>query len=137
MVLATHGGPLATLLPTFRLGLGGPMAGGRQFVSWVALADCVRAIGHAIGSPTLAGGVNVVAPAPATNRQFTAALAAAVHRPAVVPVPGWVVRLLFGDFGVETVLTSIRAGPRRLQDDGFTFDDGEIGPALARVLGRA
>ena len=134
MVLAANGGPLASMLPAFRLGLGGPVAGGRRFVSWVTLGDTARAIEHAIASPTLTGPTNVTAPNPVTNRQFTAALAAAVHRPAILPVPGWAVRLAVGQLADETVLCSTRAVPRRLLDDGFTFDDDEIGPALQRLL---
>jgi uncharacterized protein (TIGR01777 family) len=134
MVLAAHGGPLATMLPAFRLGLGGPIAGGRRYVSWVTLDDTVRAIGHAIESPTLVGPANVTAPEPVTNRQFTAALAKAVGRPAIVPVPAWVIRLAVGELGSETALTSIRAVPRRLTEDWFTFGDVEIGAALRRVL---
>ena len=134
-VLAPAGGMLAAVLPPFRLGLGGPVAGGAQYVSWVTLDDVVRAIGHVIASAAVAGPVNVVAPEPVTNRRFGEAVGAAVGRPAVVPTPGWAVRLLFGEFATETVLTSIRAVPRRLLDDGFTFGHATIGPALADVLG--
>ena len=134
MVLARDGGPLQTMLPTFRLGLGGPIAGGWRYVSWVTLHDAVRAIGHAITSPTLAGPVNVVAPRPATNREFTRALAAALGRPAVVPVPGWLVRLIVGPLAEETALTSLRAVPAKLTADGFGFDDPAIGSAMTQLF---
>jgi uncharacterized protein (TIGR01777 family) len=134
MVLAADGGPLATLLPAFRLGLGGPVAGGRCYASWVTLDDTVRAIQHVMGSDRLAGAVNVVAPEPVTNGAFTRALADAVGRPAVLPVPGWAVRLAFGRLADETVLTSIRAVPRRLLADGFRFAQASVGPALRHLL---
>ncbi len=136
LVLAADGGALPMIARPFRLGLGGTVAGGRRYVSWVTLGDTVRAIGHAVGSDRLAAAVNVVAPEPVTNAEFTRALATALGRPAVVPVPAWAVRLAMGQMGVETALTSIRAVPRRLTDDGFRFDHDRIGPALAAVLGR-
>ncbi len=135
MVLAGHGGALASMLPAFRLGLGGPVAGGRRWVSWVTLDDAVAAIGRAVDDAALAGPVNVVAPEPVTNAEFTRALAAAVRRPAVLPVPAWAVRLAVGELADETVLTSLRAVPRRLLDAGFGFEHDRVGPALAGLLG--
>ncbi len=134
MVLSGHGGALSSILPSFRLGLGGPIAGGRRWASWVTLDDTARAISHVIDTDRLAGAVNVVAPEPATNAEFTRAVAAAVHRPAVLPIPGWLVRLAVGELADETVLTSLRAVPRRLVGDGFAFAHDRIGPAMLAVV---
>ncbi len=134
MVLSGRGGAMASILPAFRLGLGGPIAGGRRWVSWVTLDDTAAAISHVIDTDRLAGPVNVVAPAPATNAEFTRAVAAAVRRPAVLPIPGWFVRLAVGELADETVLTSLRAVPRRLLDDGFRFRHDRVGPAMLAVV---
>lgn len=133
MVLAGNGGALAAMLPIFRLGLGGAVGGGGAYLSWLALEDLVRGIGHAMDSPNLRGGVNVVAPQPVTNREFTAELAKAVRRPAVLPVPGWAARLAFGEMADETVLASVRAVPRRLEADGFVFREPRLREALASL----
>ena len=131
VVLAAYGGTLAAMLPLFRLGLGGSVGGGHAYLSWIALEDVVRAIDHVIASAALHGPVNLVAPEPVTGREFTAALAAAVGKPAVLPVPAWAVRLLLGQMAEETVLASVRAVPRRLLDDGFGFNYPELTEALA------
>lgn len=134
IVLARDGGTLPLMLPLFRLGLGGPVAGGQTYVSWITIRDLVRVILHVVASEALDGPLNVVSPNPTTNRQFTAALAAALGRWAIFHAPAWAVRLLFGQLAVETVLSSVRAVPARLLKDGFVFDDPEIEPALKGVL---
>ena len=134
MVLSSRGGPMAKVLPPFRWGVGGPVAGGQRYVSWVTLDDVVAAVSHVIASDRLAGAVNVVAPGPVTNAEFTRAVAAAVHRPAVLPVPAWAARLAMGELADETVLTSIRGVPRRLLDDGFAFAHDRIPAAMAAVV---
>ena len=131
IVLAAQGGTLATMLPIFRLGLGGPVAGGRAWVSWISLRDLVRVVDHVIQSPSLHGPLNVVAPAPITNRQFTAALGRALHRPAILPVPAWLTRALFGELASETVLSSVRAVPHLLLQDGFVFEHASLASAFA------
>ncbi len=133
-VLTPAGGTLAALLPVFRKGLGGPVAGGHRYMSWVTLTDTVRAIQHVFASPKLHGPVNVVTAEPVTNGEFTAALAAAVHRPALIPVPGWVARLALGEFADETALTSIRAVPGKLLEDGFEFEHPSLRPSLTAML---
>ena len=135
-VLSPDGGMLAQLLPLFRMGMGGAIAGGAAYVSWVTLEDAVRAMQYLLAADDLGGPVNVVAPWPVTNREFTHALAAALHRPAPLPVPGWAVRALFGQFGEETVLSSVRARPARLLADGFVFAQPRIEPALRSMLAR-
>lgn len=111
-VLSTEGGLLRTTLPLFRLGpIGGPIAGGQAWLSWISLDDFARAVAHLLHSSTLAGAINLVSPHPVTNRGFSAVLAGALHRPALLPVPGPLVRLVFGELAEETVLSSTRAVP--------------------------
>ncbi len=131
VVLTPQGGALATMLPLFRMGLAGPIAGGKAYVSWVTLADVARVVGYAMASATLRGPVNVVSPEPVTGAVYTRTIAAAVGRPAVIPVPAWAARVALGQMAAETVLTSIRAVPRRLLEDGFVFADPSLGGALA------
>lgn len=131
MVLARDGGTLPLALPIFRLGLGGPVAGGHGYLSWVGIDDVVRATAFALHCQTLRGAVNLVSPEAVTGRQFTAALAAAIRRPAVMPVPGWLVRFLLGELADETVLNSIRAVPKRLLEAGFHFQEDTLAKGLA------
>ncbi len=133
VVLAAHGGALAQMLKPFRLGLGGPLAGGRQYVSWIGLADAVAALRHCLAAPDLSGPVNLVAPTPVTNAELTRALATALRRPAFVPVPAAALRLVFGEAAV-VLLASQRALPQRLLDSGYTFAEPEIEPCLRRLL---
>ena len=108
------------LLPLFRLGLGGRLGNGRQWWSIVSLDDAVRAMTFLLGEPTASGPYNVTAPVPATNREITAALARAVHRPSGFPAPAPAIRLVLGEFA-DAVLGSMRAVPARLQAAGFEF----------------
>ena len=131
VVLTPEGGALATMLPLFRMGFAGPIAGVKAYVSWVTLADGARVVGYAMASATLRGPVNVVSPEPVTGAVYTREIAAAVGRPAMIPVPAWAARLALGQMAEETVLTSIRAVPRRLREDGFVFSDPSLQRALA------
>lgn len=135
MVVAREGGALGKMLPAFRLGLGGRPGTGRQWLSWVSLRDLVRAVFFLLERDDLAGAFNVTSPQPVTNRAFTQALASALHRPAVLPVPRTALRLLFGEMAEETVLASQRAVPQRLVEAGFRFEDEEIGGTLRALLG--
>lgn len=134
IVLALHGGALAKMLPPFRLGLGGPLGSGRQWMSWLTLDDAVGVFVAALTRPELRGPINAVAPNPVRNAEFTRALARAVHRPAFVPVPAPVLAVLFGEMARETLLVSQRVVPARLHAAGFTFRDPELLPALQRLL---
>lgn len=134
IVLSPHGGALAKMLPAFRLGAGGRLGSGSQWMSWIALHDLVRAIRFAIDSHDLGGPVNAVAPDPVTNAEFAATLGRVLHRPAAVPVPGFALRVLFGEMASLTMLASQRVQPVRLGQAGFRFDYPELERALKHEL---
>jgi uncharacterized protein len=133
IVLSRKGGALPRLLTPFRLGLGGRFGSGRQWWSWIAIDDLVRAIRFALEG-ALAGPLNAVSPSPVTNAQFSKALGKALGRPAVLPFPGIAAKAIFGEMAEEALLTGQRALPARLLDAGFAFDYPELGPALERAL---
>jgi uncharacterized protein (TIGR01777 family) len=135
IVLAKHGGALERMLPFFRLGLGGRVASGKQWWSWVALDDVAAAYAFALRSE-LAGPVNLVSPTPVTNEQFTKALGEALHRPTVFPAPELGVRALYGEMGVEVLIRRPRVLPARLLDAGFEFSAPTIDVALERALAK-
>ncbi len=134
MVLTPEGGALRKMLLPFRLGLGGPLAGGRQWMSWITLEDAVGAVLHALNEPSLAGPVNAVAPNPVRNREFTRLLAKSVRRPAPWPVPRLAVKALFGEMGEATALASARVEPRALMRSGFAFSQPRLDGALKALL---
>lgn len=136
IVLDPRGGALARMLPPFRLGLGGPLGTGRQWMSWITLADLLRAITFCIDHRDLQGPVNAVGPAPVTNRDFTKALGQALRRPAFLPAPAFALRLLFGAMADGVLLGSQRVLPRALQRAGFAFEHATIGAAFAALLAR-
>lgn len=133
VVLSRRGGALAQMLPLFRLGLGGRLGHGRQYISWITLEDAVEAIVFLL-TAMIDGPVNLVAPEPITNQRSTQALGQAVHRPALLPAPAFVLRLALGEVADEMLLSSTRALPRRLAESGFQFGDRTIEAALNRVL---
>ncbi len=134
MVLGAEGGALARMLPLFRAGGGGPLGSGRQWWSWITREDLVSVIVRAIEDPALRGPVNASSPQPVTNREFTATLARALHRPAVLPAPAFALRLALGELADELLLASIRVRPAVLERAGFAFGDGALEPALRRIL---
>lgn len=134
IVLSPNGGALRLMLPPFRLGLGGRVGDGTQWMSWIALDDVVGAIQHSLLRPELSGPVNLVAPEPATNDEFTRCLAAVLGRPAFIPVPALAFRLALGRMAEETVLASQRVAPLRLRDSGYTFQYPELEGALRHLL---
>lgn len=137
LVLAAGGGTLGRLVPLFRLGLGGRLGSGRQYWSWISLADEIRAIVHLLGDEAVAGPVNLTGPEPVTNAEFTRVLARVLRRPAMVPVPAFALRLAVGEFADEGVLIGQRALPRVLQERGFTFTHPTVEAALRyAVTGR-
>lgn len=135
VILSPAGGALAKLLPIFRMGLGGPLAGGHQWMSWIALPDAVEAILFLIEHRALHGPVNLVAPSPATNAEFTRALGKALHRPAALRVPAFALRLALGAMAGQTLLASQRVLPAKLLKAGFHFEYPRIDQALAALLG--
>ena len=134
LVLAGKGGALPRMLLPFRLGLGGTIGSGRQYWSWITLADVVRAIELALAAEAVAGPVNVVTPAPATNREFTRVLGQMLGRPTLLPLPAPAVRLLMGEMGQALLLNSARVLPQRLERAGFRFRYPELPSALRAVL---
>ena len=134
VVLTPLGGALAMMLPAFRLGLGGRVGSGRQYVSWISLDDAVSAIAFAMREPSLSGALNLVAPNPVTNRVFTRALGRALGRPTPFPVPAIALRLAMGEMARELLLASTRAYPRKLMEAQFAFAHADIESALSQML---
>ncbi|WP_137723760.1 TIGR01777 family oxidoreductase [Prescottella subtropica] len=135
-VLAPHAGLLGPLRRIFRLGLGGRLGSGRQYLSWISLADELAAIEFVLDHDAVSGPVNLCAPEPVTNTRFTAAMGRALHRPTPWRVPGVVVSALIGEFADEAVLSGQRAVPRVLTSAGFPFRHTTIDDALRYALGR-
>lgn len=135
MVLAADGGALAKMLPLFRAGLGGRLGGGRQWMSWISLDDVVGAIRHCAVHAACVGPMNVTAPNPVTNADFTKLLAGVLGRPALLPAPAWALRAAFGAMADEALLASTRAIPERLRATGYQFRQPALEPALRGVLG--
>lgn len=135
VVLTPRGGALAKMLTPFRLGLGGVVGSGRQYMSWVGLTDLLRAVNFVIVDETLSGPVNAVAPRPVTNREFTKALGRVLRRPTLVPAPGLLVRAALGEMGQRLLLEGNRVLPARLLAAGFVFATPEIEGALRAELG--
>jgi uncharacterized protein (TIGR01777 family) len=130
LVLAAEGGALPRMLTPFKLGLGGRVGDGRQYMSWIALEDLVAVVRRALDDDALAGALNAVAPGPVTNAEFTAVLGRVLRRPTLFPLPAFVVSLLFGEMGRELLLGSTRVVPRRLVDAGFRFRCPDLEAAL-------
>jgi uncharacterized protein (TIGR01777 family) len=122
------------MLPPFRLGLGGPVGGGTQYVSWIEVGDVVRAILHLLERSDLSGPVNMTAPSPVTNRELATSLGRVLHRPAVMPVPAFALKLAFGAEGAEMLQSGQRVLPARLVASGFRFRFETIEPALRYLL---
>jgi uncharacterized protein len=134
MVLSPTGGALAKMLPFFKAGIGGPVAGGRQYVPWVHLDDVVGAILFELDTEGASGPVNLTAPEPATNRELSKALGRVLRRPAFAPVPALAVRALYGEMA-EIVITGQRAVPARLTELGYDFRRPDLEAALRDATG--
>lgn len=135
IVLSPAGGALQSMIPIFKAGLGGRLGSGRQYMSWIAIDDVVSAIQFALEHASLTGPVNAVAPEPVTNAEFTQALARALRRPAFLPVPALVLRLLPGGMGREAFLAGQRVEPLKLRRAGFAFAHPKLDEAIAHALG--
>jgi uncharacterized protein (TIGR01777 family) len=133
VVLSPSGGALEKMLTPFKLGVGGPVAGGRQYLPWVHIDDVVGALLFALDSPDADGPLNVTAPTPVTNKEFSKALGRALHRPAVMPVPSFAIKLLYGEMAT-IVTTGVRAEPKRLLELGYPFRHPELDEALKAAL---
>lgn len=136
IVLGEGGGALARLLTPFRLGAGGRIGDGRQWMSWISLTDAVRALRFIIDTPALAGPVNVVSPAAVQNAEFASVLGTVLHRPAALPVPAFALKLVFGEMAEHTILGSQRAVPKKLAGAGFEFRHPRLRDALEFELRR-
>jgi uncharacterized protein (TIGR01777 family) len=134
LVLTGHGGLLAQLAKPFKLGIGGKLGSGRQYMPWISLRDEIGAIEFLLGTDSVSGPVNLSAPNPVTNAEFTRALGAALHRPAVLPIPGIAVRAVAGELANEAALIGQRAVPAKLLDHGYEFQDTELEPTLRQAL---
>ena len=133
VVLSADGGALAKMLTPFKLGVGGKVGDGTQYLSWITLGDAVGAIRHALVNEDMSGAVNVVAPAPATNAEFTHALGHAVGRPTLLSVPAFALRLGFGEMA-DALLSSARVEPAQLKATGYQFQHPTLDGALRSLL---
>jgi uncharacterized protein (TIGR01777 family) len=133
VVLSPSGGALEKMLTPFKLGVGGPVAGGRQYLPWIHIDDVVGALLFALDSDEADGPLNLTAPDPVTNKDFSKALGRALHRPAVMPVPGFAIKLLYGEMAT-IVTTGVRAVPRRLLELGYRFRKADLDEALRAAL---
>ena len=136
IVLSREGGALAKMLTPFRVGVGGVLGQGTQYMSWIAMDDLLGAIDHVLVDDAVSGPVNTVVPTPVTNREFTKTLARVLRRPAVAPVPALALRLLYGEMADAALLASTRVVPDRLRAAGFRFRFPELEPALRHTLER-
>ena len=135
IILSPKGGALKLMLPPFQLGFGGPLGDGKQWMSWISIDDVVGVITTALTNESLRGPVNVVAPHPVTNEEFTKALGRILNRPTFFRMPAFAVRLLFGDMGNEALLASTRVEPKKLKYGGYRFRHPELELALRDLLG--
>jgi len=136
IVLSRQGGALAKMLRPFRLGLGGKIGDGRQYVSWISLEDAVAALIYAVENDALCGPVNLTAPQPVTNAELTRVLGQVLRRPTLVPLPAFAAKLALGELAEEGLLASQRVRPKRLLEAGFEFAYPELEGALRGALAR-
>jgi uncharacterized protein (TIGR01777 family) len=134
VILDKNGGALAAMLPPFRMGVGGKIGSGKQWLSWIALADVIGALNFALEHNSLNGPVNFVAPAPVTNAQFTKTLGRVLSRPTLFPIPAFGVKLIFGEKGEALLLGGQRVAPKQLSSNGFQFEYSQLEAALASIL---
>lgn len=134
VVLGKEGGSLAKMMPAFKMGMGGPLGDGQQWISWISLTDAVSAVEFALNKKSLYGPVNIVSPHPVRNKEFAHAIGHALHRPEVVPVPKRMLKFMFGDFAEETLLASTKVLPHKLQMEEFKFKHPDLHTALDSIL---
>jgi len=136
VVLSTRGGALGAMLTPFKLGVGGRIADGQQWMSWIDLQDMVGAIFHILKNDLLQGPVNMVAPKPVTNTEFTKTLASVLSRPAILPIPAFAVKAVFGEMGEELLLASQKVEPGKLISSGYPFRFRDLRASLQAILDR-
>jgi len=136
VVMSPQGGALSKMLLPFKLGLGGVIGSGQQFVSWIELGDLISAIRFVIENDSLHGPVNATAPEPVTNHELTKTLGQVLHRPTIFPMPGFAARLAFGEMADEMLLCSSHVLPRSLTEAGFSFDHPNLESALRHLLNK-
>ena len=134
VILARHGGALPRIALPFRLGLGGRIGSGKQWMSWLTLEEATGILRFALANDAVRGPANAVAPDPVTNSEFTKTLARVLHRPAILPAPGFALRLMLGEMAEALLLSSQRVLPRKLQGLGYAFQAPLLGLALAAIL---
>jgi uncharacterized protein (TIGR01777 family) len=134
IVLSPEGGALSKMLLPFKLGLGGKIGSGQQYMSWIALDDVVGLLLHAVDHAEIAGPLNVTAPEPVTNATFTEALGRALARPTFLPLPGFAAKIALGEMADELLLSSTRAIPSRALASGYAFDSPDLEPCLRALL---
>ncbi len=136
IVLTPDGGALGKMLLPFKLGLGGVIGSGTQYMSWISVEDLINIILYAIDTPTLSGPINAVSPTPLTNRAFTKTLGHVLHRPTLFPLPAFAARLILGEMADALLLSSIRVLPTKLQASNFTYTHPTLEPTLRSLLNK-
>ena len=136
VVLSPKGGALEKMLLPFRLGLGGKIGPGNQYISWIAIDDAIGIIYHAIVTDTLKGPLNVVSPDPVTNLEFTKTLGKVLNRPTILSIPSFLLKSIFGEMADETLLASARVEPSKLLLTGYEFQYPGLENALRHLLGK-
>nr|HQH72931.1 DUF1731 domain-containing protein [bacterium] len=129
-------GALGAMMIPFKLGLGGVIGSGKQYMSWIAIDDAARALDHILKTEGLEGPVNLTTPYPATNRDFTKTLGKVLRRPALFPLPAFAARAVFGPMADEMLLGGARVIPQKLLDSGYVFQTPALEGALRQVLGK-
>jgi uncharacterized protein (TIGR01777 family) len=137
VVLSASGGALKKMLLPFKMGLGGVIGSGKQYMSWVSIDDVVKMIQYVIANDSIRGPVNFVSPRPVSNFEFTKTLGRALHRPTVFRMPAFAACLVFGEMAKELLLFSTRAIPKKLMDSGYQFRHSELEEAFRYLLGKA
>ncbi len=135
IVLGRNGGALAKMLPTFRLGLGGPMGSGSQWMSWIHMNDLLGMIHYAINNDNITGAINATAPNPVSNKEFSRVLGKVLKRPAILSMPAFVLKLMLGEMAEELLLSGQRVVPEKMQQAGFKFRFTELEDALEDIFG--
>jgi len=135
-IVLGNGGALSKMLPPFKFGLGGPMGSGKQWMSWIHMDDLIGIISHIVKTPKLSGPVNGTAPNPVTNKEFATTLGKALKRPAFIPLPGFVLKLLMGQMGEELLLSGQRVVPAKMSVSGYSFIHEKLDSALTDVVSK-